>query len=130
MAAITEAQADYWTATQHAKELERQKKSSVIKEEENKMRGRECEHHDIRFHENVDFGKKRKRISSLETLSKVDLDEDLSQKDSEDSTGEKKEKIADSMKLNEKKVIGLEFVDPEFSISVSFWWGKRILKPT
>ena len=127
MAAITEAQADYWTATQHAKELERQKKSSVIKEEENKMRGRECEHHDIRFHE---FGKKRKRISSLETLSKFDSDEDLSQKYSEDSTGEKKEKIADSMKLNEKKVIGLESVDPEFSISVSFWWGKRILKPT
>ena len=130
MAAITEAQADYWTATQHAKELERQKKNSVIEEEEKKTRGRECEHHDIHFHENVDFGKKRKRISSLETLSKVDLDEDLSQKDSEDSTGEKKEKIADSMKLNEKKVIGLEFVDPEFSISVSFWWGKRILKPT
>ena len=36
MAAITEAQADYWTATQHAKELERQKKNSVIEEEEKK----------------------------------------------------------------------------------------------
>ena len=130
MAAITEAQADYWTATQHARELERQKNSSVIEEEEKKIRGRESEHHDIHSHENVEFCKKRKRISSLETLSKDDFDEDLNEKYSEDSIGENKEKISDSMKLNEKKFIGLESVDPEFSISVSFWWGKRILKPT
>ena len=109
-------------------------------EVEEEIRGGAVDNPEFHFDENEEFRKKRKRISGLESLLKNNLHEDLRQKYSEDSIGGNEKEIADLMKLNERKCIGLESpdpksadpesADPEFSISVSFWWGKRILKHT
>ena len=146
MSAITEAQADRWTLTQQTKELKKQKEGSGMKlEVEEEIRGGAVDKLEFHFDENEEFRKKRKRISGLESILKNNLHEDLRQDYSEDSIGGNEKEIADLMKLNERKCIGLESpdpksadpksadpesADPEFSISVSFWWGKRILKHT
>ena len=88
MSAITEAQADRWTLTQHTKELKKQTERSGIKlDVEEEIRGGAVDKLEFHFDENEEFRKKRKRISGLESLLKNDLHEDLRQKYSEDSIG-------------------------------------------